>query len=221
MKSSINSGRFVVFEGLDGAGTTTQAQLFTAWLQAHNRLVIQTAEPSKGPIGNMIRQALGSRIVQPTGERLTPQTMAALFSADRADHLACEIEPRLAAGVDVVCDRYALSSLAYQGMECDPEWVAALNAPYRPADLTIFLKISTTTAAKRRLSRAKTTFETAEIYETELLQKRVAEAYERAQSLRPNETIVFIDGEGTIEEIQAQCQAAYLKRFGDFEGTQC
>src|SRR5258706_8367109 len=122
-------GVFVVIEGIDGAGTTTQGDRLTAYLQK-KRAVYFTNEPSNGPAGMLIRLALARRLlgpnheyhdpreIKPTGSvELHPYTMALLFAADRADHLATQIEPNLRRGKIVLCDRYILSSLAYQGLE--------------------------------------------------------------------------------------------------------
>jgi len=83
-----------------------------AWLTEQGRTVVRTCQPSPGPIGVMIRDALARRVLGTDGDRLDPRAIAALFSADRADHLHSVIEPALAAGKDVVCDRYLYSSLA-------------------------------------------------------------------------------------------------------------
>src|SRR3990172_733300 len=123
-------GRFLVLEGLDGAGTTTQAQRPPAGMREHGRKVHLTAEPSGGPVGVMVRQVLTRRIAGVPGARGTAEfdaaALALLFAADRLDHVAVEIAPRLAAGVDVVSDRFTLSSLAYQSLTCrDAPWVEA------------------------------------------------------------------------------------------------
>ena len=78
--------------------------------------MLTTREPSDGPVGTMIRQALTGRLGLPGGAGpLAPETLALLFAADRTDHLAAQVLPALAAGKVVLCDRYVLSSLAYQG----------------------------------------------------------------------------------------------------------
>ena len=79
-------GRFIVLEGIDGAGTTTQARLLTRWLTRAGRRVLQTNQPSGGPVGTFIRHALRGRIVAGDGQRLDPRAIAGLFVADRADH---------------------------------------------------------------------------------------------------------------------------------------
>ena len=207
LEQKVRRGRFVVLEGLDGAGTTTQARLLQRWWKSHLGPLISTAEPSKGPIGTFLRAAMGHRIVQPDGARLDPKAIAALFSADRADHLATEIEPALASGVDVLCDRYVGSSLAYQGRECEFDWVKALNAPYPEADITLYLRVSPEIAAERRAVRKNA----AELYEIDQFQRLVAEAYDRI--LQPGERVFVIDGERSVREIQRRCREILLERL--------
>jgi dTMP kinase len=110
-------GHFIVFEGIDGAGTTTQSRLLQETLTRDNVPIHLTAEPSDGPIGLIIRQILGGRIVVKGMSGLRPPrwpTMALLFAADRLDHLESEILPNLADGITVLSDRYVYSSLLYQ-----------------------------------------------------------------------------------------------------------
>lgn len=201
-------GRFYVFEGLDGAGTTTQAALLARWLESRGRRVVQTAEPSSGPVGTMLRQALSRRLTGADGRPLEPAAIAALFAADRADHLASEIEPALARGVDVVCDRYVHSSLAYQGVENDPAWVASINAPMRRPDLVLYLRVSVEVAAARRAARSGD----GEIYEVDSFQLAVAAGYESVARWRPDDDIAVIDGGGSVREVQRAVRAALQAR---------
>jgi dTMP kinase len=102
---------FIVFEGADGAGTTTQAARLVARLQGLGIPAWGTAEPTHGPIGKLLRAYLrdGAR---PLGWR----GLAHLFAADRCWHVEREVRPRLAQGVTVVCDRFHLSTVVYQGL---------------------------------------------------------------------------------------------------------
>ncbi|MCB9544878.1 MAG: dTMP kinase [Myxococcales bacterium] len=194
-------GRFIVLEGIDGAGTTTQARLLTRWLTRAGRRVLQTNQPSGGPVGTFIRHALRGRIVAGDGQRLDPRAIAGLFVADRADHLHSEIEPALAAGTDVICDRYVMSSLAYQGSECDPAWIAALNAPFRRPDLTLFVDVPADVAAQRRARRGLA----ADLFEVDAFQVKVAAAYREAATLHGALTI---DGTASIRAVQHALRAA-------------
>lgn len=117
-------GRFIVLEGLDGAGTTTQTERLASLLRSEGHDVVTTREPSDGPVGTMLRQALTGRLGLPQGRGpLAQETLALLFAADRTDHLHARILPALEQGKVVLCDRYVLSSLAYQGASLPMAWV--------------------------------------------------------------------------------------------------
>lgn len=196
-------GSFIVLEGLDGAGTTTQCAALAKSLRDAGREVHVTNEPSSGPIGTMIRQALGGRLSLPNAAgSLTPQTLALLFAADRVDHLAAEIEPALARGATVLCDRYTLSSLAYQGSQVGMAWVDQINGQAQKPDLTLFLNIDLTVAAKRRKARGLA----EELYETDEAQSRTSKQYRSAIALREKagERIVVIDGGLPMAEVTSR-----------------
>src|SRR5215510_12602157 len=99
-------GRFVVLEGIDGSGTTTQVAKLGERFRSMRVPVRTTREPSDGPIGTMVRQVLTGRIVNPGGRAPGWATMALLFAADRMDHVEAEIEPFVAAGGIMISDRY-------------------------------------------------------------------------------------------------------------------
>src|SRR4051794_39705484 len=110
-------GRFIVLEGIDGAGTTTQTARLVDRLRGDGKTAVKiTREPSDGPIGSLVRQVLTGRIVSPGGRAPGWTTMALLFAADRMDHVESEIEPFLLSDGVVVSDRYDASSLAYQSV---------------------------------------------------------------------------------------------------------
>lgn len=202
---------FVVLEGLDGAGTTTQSHRLVAALQALGAPAHFTREPSDGPIGTLIRQALGGRLVRPGGARLTPDSLALLFAADRVDHLASELEPLLARGVTVVCDRYTLSSVAYQGQELDPQFVREINARAVAPDLTLFLRVSPEVALERRRGRHLGD----ELYEALETQRRVARAYDdAARAFHLTHHVHVIDGERDIDTVAAECLARVRALLG-------
>jgi dTMP kinase len=197
-------GHFIVLEGIDGAGTTTQVQLLAQMLQKRGLPVHATREPSDGPIGTMIRQVLQGRIVVPgvSGPRAPSwATMALLFAADRVDHLDAEVIPNLMDGVTVVSDRYDYSSVAYQSAQTDAptagEWIRTLNARARRPDLTVVLDVNATIAAKRRQQRAGR----PELYEDPEFQARLAVFYKDLERLFPGERIVHVNGERDIEEV--------------------
>ncbi len=202
-------GSFIVVEGLDGAGTTTQCAALAERLRALGREVLVTCEPSTGPIGVQIRQALSGRLglASSRDERppLTAPTLALMFAADRMDHLASEIEPALRRGAVVLCDRYVLSSLAYQGPTVGVEWVQQINAHALAPDLTLFLKIDVKSASARRAVRQGA----AELYERDDIQQRTARWYERAIALRRKcgDRIEIIDGRLPVSEVTERCLA--------------
>ena len=180
------AGRFVVLEGIDGSGTTTQAARLAASLRAAGHAVVSTREPSDGPLGVVLRQALTRRLVG-----LSDQALALLFAADRLDHLASVVEPALAEGKVVVSDRYVLSSLAYQGMRLPLSWVETLNAAARPADLTLYLEVDPRTAARRRQGRGGA----AELFDADEVQRAVARAYGRVVRKHARaQRVVRVDG---------------------------
>lgn len=199
-------GRFIVLEGLDGAGTTTQCAALAKSLRGAGHDVQITHEPSVGPIGTLLRQALNGRLGLPSGVGpLTPQTLALLFAADRVDHLAAEVTPALARGSIVLCDRYVLSSLAYQGSQLGMEWVETINSQARLPDVTLFLKVDVSVAAKRRQERGSA----EELYETVQAQRRISKQYHQAIVLRTKagERIVELDGDQPVEVVTARALA--------------
>lgn len=101
---------FVTFEGVDGSGKTTQAELLADWLRGEGREVLLTREPGGTTLGERVRRLLLD------GEEMGAWAEAALFAAARAEHVERAIAPALDDGADVVCDRYLDSSVAYQGI---------------------------------------------------------------------------------------------------------
>lgn len=198
---------FIAIEGLDGAGTTTQTERLVAWLRSEGHEVVSTREPSDGPIGVQIRQVLRKRIVLPDGDRLSPDTIALLFAADRVDHVISEIEPALDRGAWVVTDRYVHSSIAYQGSECDASWVHQINRHARAADLVVFVDVPVEICLQRVGSRGRT----VEIYEKEATLREVAAAYEEAFRLRP-ERVVRVDGTASPEQVHDAIRAIVADR---------
>ena len=140
-------GRFIVVEGIDGSGLTTQSTGIVRELRAAGTAAFQTKEPTDGPAGGVLRLALTKRL------GLTAETFALLFAADRMDHLNADVIPRLKMGTTVVCDRYIFSNIAYQGVELGQDWIQALNEKSILPDLTIFLDVPPETCMKRIYAR--------------------------------------------------------------------
>jgi dTMP kinase len=186
-------GHFIVLEGADGTGTTTQMAEIATHLRAAGRTVTTTCEPSLGSIGREIRARLKAGVHADVGWR----ALALLFAADRLDHVEREIAPALARGEIVISDRYVLSSLVYQSLHVDEEYVRTLNR-YAPApDLTLVFSVPLDEALARIAARKGT----AEVYDARALQARVHEAYAR---LAPSVDGVVVDGTGTIAEVRAR-----------------
>ncbi len=192
-------GHFVVIEGIDGAGTTTQTRRLAEALRVKGLAVHTTREPSDGPLGTMIRQVLTGRLVVPTGAGGQPLgwgTLALLFAADRLDHLQAEITPNVRDGVTVISDRYDHSSVAYQGVSSeDPSvaaWIRVINGRARRPDLTVVLDVSPSVAHARRRGRSGR----QELYEEDALQAKLAEFYRSIEGYFPDDAIVHVDGDG-------------------------
>ena len=215
----------MVLEGIDGSGTTTQAERYAAHLRAERRLVHVTHEPSSGPIGTQIRLVLRQRLTLPATHQA--EMMALLFAADRLDHVACEIEPLLRDGYVVISDRYDLSSIAYQSITAaqvlegptsgpasgpvsqrdtidTAAWIRTLNRHARRPDVTVVLDVSPDVAAARRRARGGA----AELFEDADLQARLADAYRRAEDLVPADRVIHLDGDQSADAVAVALSAA-------------
>ena len=188
----------IVLEGLDGAGTTTQARRLVAHLNSKGRKAHLTREPSDGPIGKLIREMLTGNHTIPD-QSLSQGTFGLLFAADRLDHLQREVEIQLAAGEIVVSDRWYHSSLAYQGTGADRDWITTLNARARKPDLTIFLSVRPEVAAARRVAAGRV----QELFEDMRMQEEVAAGYKATISelSAQGERIESIDGEASPDAV--------------------
>lgn len=196
-------GRFIVFEGIDGAGKTTQIERLAERLRAEGRKVAITAEPTTSTTGKMLREALAGRDLRTAAE------MAALFVLDRIHHNVGEggIEQLLAEGVDVICDRYYYSSLAYQGSQTDFEWVKAmnLNCPeIRRPDICIFLDLE----PKESLARIRRNRTSTEIYETEEILRAVRNKF-LAVLDTIGDKVAIIDAAHPIDEVAERVYQAF------------
>jgi dTMP kinase len=184
---------FVTFEGIDGSGKSTQAELLADALRAEGRDVVTTREPGGTPLGEQVRELLLN------GKDMSPWAEAALFAAARAELVERVIAPALEAGKDVVCDRYIDSSLAYQGIArgLGVEPVLALNRPAIRGllpDRTVLVLVDPVTAAAR--SRTPDRIER----EGEELQRTVDRAYRELATMFP-QRITTVDGERPPDEI--------------------
>jgi dTMP kinase len=134
---------FIVFEGIDGSGTSTQANLLVEYFRKNSHKAITTSEPSNGPIGHLIREAMKKRIIFAEDRKKFDDQMAYLFAADRHDHLYNDVDGILKLindGFHVISTRYYFSSLAYH---CDNqeefEFIKRINERFPKPDLVIYL----------------------------------------------------------------------------------
>ncbi len=190
------TGLFLVLEGIDGSGTTTQARVLADWLRSLGREAVLTAEPTKRPVGALIRQVLQGALPE-----ADETTMAFLFAADRADHMAAVVLPALDAGRIVVSDRHYLSSVAYQSLGVRMAWVESLNSRFRRPDLTVFLDIDPAVGLERKQRQGSV----AERYEKVALLERVRANYLTAiaHARAAGERVESLDASLSIESVQA------------------
>lgn len=185
------SGKFIVFEGLDGSGQTTQVRLLKDFLESKGYNVITTKEPtSDSEAGRKIRQILDEK------EKINPDDLQKLFAKDRQKHLDHLIIPLLKEGKIVISDRYFFSSFAYgvsEGLSLD--WLIELNNDFFIPDLTFILKVR----AEVSISRIEKRGEPKTLFEK---QEKLAKVWENYQIMPERFKKCFlIDGEKSIEEV--------------------
>ena len=202
---------FIVFEGLDGAGTTTQLHRLHGSLLRRGLRVDATSEPTNGPIGRVLRDAIEGRIA------LDPVAQALAFAADRADHAFSPdgIAAALRDGRWVLCDRYVVSGLAYQAaLGLDLGWLATINALVPKADVTIFIDTPVNVCAARIAARGGG----ADLFHETVFLTTVRGRYEDV--LATSEmlgTLLRIDGDRPVDDVEAaiaQALAPALRASG-------
>jgi dTMP kinase len=186
---------FITIEGLDGSGGTTQLAMLADAFAAREpgREVVRTREPSPGPVGVLLRQALAGGEI---GDAVFPY----LFAADRRDHLDRVVLPALARGAVVISDRYALSSYAYQSLAVGLERVMAINADFPAPDLTVVLDLP----AEDCLARITARGGTRERFETLERLRAVAAAYDAAIAACPTWRVARVSGAGEPAAVHAR-----------------
>lgn len=191
-------GRFIAFEGLDGSGKSTQVALLARRLRAMGLPIQQTAEPTAGPVGSIIRQGMTGRLA------LDQRTIAALFAADRLDHVlngASGMLGAVTAGTHVLTDRYYLSSYAYHAPHVPLEWVIAANSLSRELlrpDVHLFLDVDPGAC----LERLRDSGRRLELYETGETLREIRRRYQAAfERVRGEERIEVVPGDGPPEEV--------------------
>lgn len=196
----MKKGLFVAFEGIDGSGKSTQIGRLYSNLYEEGKRVYQTCEPSRGPIGSQIRQILTGRM------KADSRVFAALFAADRLDHLLNEVDGiarKVEEGITVLSDRYYFSSYAYHSVDVPLDWVINMNQESRKilkADLTIFIDVDADTAMER-ISQNR--FH-QELFEKKSLLEKIRNNYLQAfERFKDSENILVVDGTRSPEEIAA------------------
>jgi dTMP kinase len=188
---------FVTLEGVDGAGKSTQARLLAGALGPETVLL---REPGGTVAGERLRDLLKDASVE-----LTPRAELMLFCAARAELVDQVIVPSLAAGRDVVCDRFVDSTAAYQGgaRGIDPGLVATLNAAAVRGcmpDRTVLLRLDTETAVERARDRCESPISDRFEAEGDRFQDRIAAEFDRIAAAEP-ERFVVIDAVGSVDEV--------------------
>ena len=198
MNSQIK-GKFIVFEGIDGAGKSTQAKLLYQFFKKQKKKVFLTSEPTKGVIGKIVRIFLEKK------EKLNALGLQLLFCADRAHHLEKIVFPYLKKGYYVISDRYFFSTIAYGLLEVrDFSWLYQLNRKFPLPDITFLLDLPVKEALNRiKKDRGKISF-----FEKEKFLKEARKNYLFLKKKFPN--IILLDGQKSIFDIFEEVKK-YLK----------
>jgi len=190
-------GKLIVLEGADGTGKSTHARLLSEHLLARGYNTVITEEPTKGEIGGFIRKILSG------SKKVSPETLALLFTADRAEHIENVIKPAIDSGKIVITDRYYYSTIAYQSVQgLSQKWLSEINSFAVDPDIVIVLEIESQEALNR-MNR-----ETKEVFEYLDFQKKVQKALlgmanggNKALS-RPGKAWAVISTSAPREEVQ-------------------
>ena len=193
---------FIVFEGIDSSGKTTQAQLLQEYFSRINQRAVISSEPSNGIIGNLIRQTLKQRVVFCKDRSLFDEQMAYLFAADRHDHLYNDVDgvyKLISDRYHVISTRYYFSSLAYNG-DTDEQFalIERLNHSFPDPDLTIYLDLPIEVSLARLQERSL-----KEIYETKSKLTQVRDNYQQIFT-RYAGRLLTIDGTKEQQQIHQQ-----------------
>lgn len=203
-------GKFIVFEGTDGCGKSTQMRMLEKYLTGMGVECYTTHEPTDSLFGAQLRACMSGRL--DADER----AIAALFAADRLDHITNSVNGimgKLDAGVTVLCDRYYLSSFAYNSGAAPLEWVIGLNRlamEMLPPDLTVYIDVPVEVSA-RRLGRRNE----RERYETQEKQLTVHKTYlQLFERFRETEHIEIVKSEANKEDTQKHIREIVNGLFG-------
>jgi len=185
-----SKGLFIAIEGLDGSGTSTQADLLTKNLNGIGCPTFLTKEPTNNLIGGLIRGTLTK------DWQASPECLQLLFAADRAHHLDRMIIPARENGKTIITDRYIFSTIAFGSVECDKTWLEELNRKFLLPDITFFIDVPASICIKR----IKNTRNQFELFEREKVLEQVRKNY-LSLAKQKKYNIVVISGENNIDEI--------------------
>jgi len=196
----MSKGLFIVIEGIDGTGKSTQAKRLAEWFQSEGREVVLSREPTDGPWGKKLRESAS------TG-RLAPDKELEYFLNDRRQHVEEVISPALTQGKVVILDRYYFSTMAYQGARgFDPQEIRRKNEAFAPApDLLLLLDLDVDDALKRIGVRG----DTANEFEKRGNLERCREIF---LSLRDEPFVTVIPSEGTLDTVTERILGAVTAR---------
>ena len=192
-------GKLIVFEGLDGAGLTTQATLLRNWLISKGNDTILTKEPTDGLIGGLIKSALRREW------KTSPLALQMLFAADRAHHLATEIEPAPKKNKNVISDRYILSNIAYGSIDIPQAILQQLNANFRKPHITFIIDTQPAVC----IDRIKKSRHHIELFEDEQKLQTIRKIFLSLKKLFP-ETYI-IDGNRPQDDVFKEIQKIVSK----------
>ena len=192
---------FIVFEGLDGAGTTTQIRNLARYYEFNRREYYLTAEPTDNPIGQLVRQVLQKKV------STTPEALALLYAADRHDHIFSEshgILRMVEEGKIVISDRYFYSSIAYQSVECNPDFITMINQ-YPQPEFIIFVDTPVDVCMERIEKRGGE----KELFDRASFLSLVRENYLRAFSALPEGVkLITVDGAMQEDEVESAIRSS-------------
>jgi dTMP kinase len=200
------TGRFVTFEGIDGAGKSSHIESLARWLQGRGHTVVMTREPGGTPLAERVRELF-------LHDEMDALSEALLVFAARRDHLQRRIEPALAQGQTVLCDRFTDATFAYQGAGRGFDWAVLQQLERmvqgtRTPDLTLWFDVEPIEAAKRRAAaRAPDRLER----EDEAFFQRVREGYARRCSEHPTR-FARIDARGSLQAVWSQVETEVARR---------
>lgn len=208
----IGKGKFIVIEGLDGSGKTTQTKILTEKLQKKGITVVNQAEPTSHEFGKMCREVLSGR------KKIRKSQLALLFTLDRIDHNKNSedgIEQNINSGNTVISDRYYYSTLAYQGVDVGMNWLKSLNLDcedIRRPDLCIFLDLTPEKSMER--INANRSADEIEIYENEEYLANIRKRfYNVIETLKDRENIAVINADGSVDEVAAKIEEVVMPLF--------